>query len=132
MSTQISLRPGTKFWAVVVALAVTCVAFFYFTGIANTPFGAIFSDFLGMAGAIVLLYAAAQSLPTRARVESLVRLSASSDDQVIDKIRKGLSKEVSEMAKSDIKKEWRFSIVGAGMLCASFGISMSAVLLKLP
>lgn len=110
---------------------MACVVFFYFTGIAATSFGIIASDFLGMVGAIVLLYAAAQSLPTRERVESLVKLATKPSDPAIEKIRKGLSEEVSEMAEADIKKEWRLSIIGAGMLCASFGIAMSEALLKL-
>jgi hypothetical protein len=132
MAPSQSLRPSKKFWAAAVALSIACVAFFYYTGIANTPFGEIFSDFLGMTGAIVLLYAAAQSLPTRERVENLVQLASSSDDKIVKAIKKNLSKEVSNMAKSDIKNEWHFTIAGAGMLCASFGISMSGIFLNLP
>lgn len=129
MSESRSLKPPPSFWVVAIGLSAALVLVFYLTEIASTKIGSIVADISGMLGGLVLLFATAQSLPTRERLARLASLSALPKDKILSAIKQDLENEELQTTRDQLKLEWRLTIVGAGLLVFSFGISTAAAIL---
>lgn len=124
-----SLKPPPSFWMAAIILSAALVLVSYVTGIAATKFGGIAADVSGMFGGLMLLFATGQSLPTRERLARLANLSALPEDKILAAIKKDLENEELQTTRDQLKREWHLTIVGAGLLVASFGISTAAAIL---
>lgn len=123
------MKPPLSFWVVAIGLSAALVLVFYLTEIASTKIGSIVAHISGMLGGLVLLFATAQSLPTRERLARLASLSALPKDKILSAIQQDLENEELLTTRDQLKREWRLTIVGAGLLVASFGISTAAAIL---
>lgn len=122
-------RPGWRFWAKVVVAALLLVLFVRLSGWHQQKWVPVVADFLGMSGSLILLYATAQSLPTR---ERLTKLSALQNQKPSDPISAALLAEMvgEELVETHrhLTDEWRLTLIGAGALCAGFGLSLAHAL----
>lgn len=130
MSLEETLSSSKKRWLFIPLPPLAIVTLFLLTGWAETSFGKIFGDLLGFLGAIALLFATALSLPNRERAVKVAELAVATKDDYRPEVQEALQSAVRKFSRRDNLREWRMTVVGAALLCTSFGISLARDLLE--